>query len=267
MNSRFFVTAVTMLATFALLAADEAAPRTDQEFVTKMAQGGMTEVKAGELAQRKASSRQVKSFGDAMVTDHSKANSELSSLSEKKGWTVPGALDAMHQAKIDKLQASEGAAFDQGYVSMMVKAHEKTADLFRSAAANARDADLKAWAQKTLATIELHQSHAQDLAASLGIAVEQPVKASFQQPSNENGTPATTPDATRQTNRAPNGGTVNDENRTGTTTTTQDATNQTNRAAQQPTTERSQPSRETRTDETGTTQTPGGNQPGTNNKR
>lgn len=204
MNKRFFVTAVTMLAAFTLLAADEAAPRTDQEFVTKMAQGGLCEVKAGELAQRKASKAQVKSFGDAMVSDHSKANAELASLSEKKGWTFPGALDEKHQGKIEKLQALDGAAFDQQYVSMMQKSHNKAADLFRSAAATASDADLKAWAAKTLANIELHRSHAQELAANMGITPEQPVKASFkeQKPTNETGTPASTQDATNQTNRA-----------------------------------------------------------------
>src|SRR4051812_20462780 len=49
----------------------------DHTFVTKAAQGGLAEVKLGQLATQKASSSDVKAFGQQMVDDHSKANDEL----------------------------------------------------------------------------------------------------------------------------------------------------------------------------------------------
>lgn len=258
MNSRILVTAVTIVAAFATYAADEIVPRNDQEFATKMAQGGMCEVKASEMAQRKSSNASIKSFADMMVSEHSKANAELSSLADKKGWTLPQQLDDKHQSKIDMLQAAtSGATFDQEYAGLMAKSHNKAAELFRSASSTAQDADFKAWATTTLAMIEKHQSQANDLAASVG-ATPDAVKASFRevQPAGT-GTTTTTQDAQRQTNRAPNGGTIIDNNPTtdnreatpeyqapkgknqvdsvkqqtpATTTTTQDATKLTNRA-------------------------------------
>lgn len=229
MNNRIFVTAVTMLLAFATFSADEIAPRNDQEFAAKMAQGGMCEVKASEMAQRKSSNASVKTFADMMVSQHSKANAELSSLADKKGWTLPQQLDDKHQGKIDMLQAAaEGTTFDQEYAGMMVKAHNKSADLFRSASTNGQDADFKAFATKTLAMIEQHKAHASDLATTVGVIATPPVKASFRQ--NENGTTTTTQDAQSQTNRAPNGGTVIEPNTPATTDTTQDATQRTNRA-------------------------------------
>src|SRR5262245_13126398 len=48
-------------------------PMSDHKFVTEAANGSMAEVELGKLAQDKASSEQVKSFGKRMVDDHSKA--------------------------------------------------------------------------------------------------------------------------------------------------------------------------------------------------
>src|SRR5205807_9610068 len=70
----------------------------DQTFVMKAAQGGMAEVKLGQLAKDHASSNAVKQFGQQMVDDHGKANDELKSLASQKGITLPGDIDAKHQA-------------------------------------------------------------------------------------------------------------------------------------------------------------------------
>ena len=48
----------------------------DADFAVKVADGGMLEVRLGELAQSNASSPEVKRFGQHMITDHSKANEE-----------------------------------------------------------------------------------------------------------------------------------------------------------------------------------------------
>ena len=45
----------------------------DKKFVEKAAQGGMAEVELGQLATQKASSDDVKKFGQRMVDDHSEA--------------------------------------------------------------------------------------------------------------------------------------------------------------------------------------------------
>jgi putative membrane protein len=51
----------------------------DKAFMKKAARGGMMEVARGRLAEQNAKSKDVKSFGKRMVTDHSKANDELKS--------------------------------------------------------------------------------------------------------------------------------------------------------------------------------------------
>ena len=45
----------------------------DQQFMKNAATGGMAEVDLGRLAARKGQNAQVRSFGNRMVPDHSKA--------------------------------------------------------------------------------------------------------------------------------------------------------------------------------------------------
>ena len=72
-----------------------------------------------------------------------------------------------HRQLQERLSKLSGAAFDRAYVEEMVKDHRKDVSEFRREAAQARDADLKAWAGKTLPTIEDHFKQVQQLQAQV----------------------------------------------------------------------------------------------------
>ncbi len=133
-------------------------PLTDKEFVMKASQGGMTEVQLGKVASDKGDSSQVKEFGARMVKDHTAANNELADLAQKKGIAVSPKLDSRHQAQVDKLSKLSGSAFDKAYVTNQVRAHETTVALFQQEAQSGQDADLKAFASRTLPTLQDHCS-------------------------------------------------------------------------------------------------------------
>ncbi|HEY1375247.1 MAG TPA: DUF4142 domain-containing protein [Gemmataceae bacterium] len=141
----------------------------DKMFVEKAAIGGMFEVKSSQLAQQKGSSPGVKQFAARMITDHTKANQELMALARQKGWQVPTALDQKHRDLLNQLsqnQAGTGPAgdrFDRAYAEMQVKAHDHAVELFEKAAQECKDADLKAWATKTLPTLKEHQQMAKQM--------------------------------------------------------------------------------------------------------
>jgi predicted outer membrane protein len=128
----------------------------DQKFVMEAATGGMAEVELGRLAAERGSSDDVKQFGQRMVDDHSRANSELMQLTTAKGITVPAALDAKHQAQMTKMSQLSGAAFDRAYSKEMVKDHQKDVSLFQKQATRGADADVKAFAARTLPTLQDH---------------------------------------------------------------------------------------------------------------
>ncbi len=142
-------------------------PGGDRTFVQKAAIGGMTEVQAGTVAKDKATNPAVKDFAARMVADHTKANTELTSAATAKGVTPPGTIDKAHQKDLDKMSKLSGADFDKAYMKQMVSDHKSTVSLFEKEAKSGKDADLQAWAGKTLPTLQEHLKMAQDLNASL----------------------------------------------------------------------------------------------------
>jgi putative membrane protein len=147
----------------ALAAAGCAKDPKDQDFVTKAGQGGLAEVQTGQVAATKGVAADVKTFGQRMVSDHSKANDELKSVATTVGATVPSEPSSDQRDTIAKLDKESGADFDKAYAKAMVKDHKEDIDLFKKEASSGQNADLKAFAQRTLPTLEEHLRMAEAL--------------------------------------------------------------------------------------------------------
>jgi putative membrane protein len=141
----------------------------DRKFAMTAAMGGMAEVEMARLALTKASSDAVKQYAQKMIDDHTPANAELMQIASSKGLTLPTAPDAKHRAMMAKMEKLSGAAFDREYVMMAGhKDHEKMEKLFRDESMRGRDADLKAFAAKTLPVVQQHLQMARDLHTQMG---------------------------------------------------------------------------------------------------
>jgi putative membrane protein len=134
--------------------------QSDKDFMAEAAQGGMAEVKMGELARTKGQSDKVKSFADRMVTDHTKANDDLKAVATQKGVTLPTDMGAEEQQTYDKLNKLSGADFDKAYMDAMVKDHDKDVAAFEKHAKSTKDPDLKGFVQKTLPVLKDHKKMA-----------------------------------------------------------------------------------------------------------
>jgi putative membrane protein len=133
-----------------------AAMSADEKFAMAAAMGGLEEVELGRIAAQKGASDEVRQFGQRMVDDHSKANQDLMQVASAKGWTLPTALDAKHQAEVQKLSALSGDKFDKEYVDMMLKDHKKDVPEFQKESAGGADADIKSFAARTTPTLQEH---------------------------------------------------------------------------------------------------------------
>jgi putative membrane protein len=140
----------------------------DSEFAMKAAQGGLAEVTEGQLAATKGSDPKVKEFGQKMLADHSKANDELKAAAQQSGVTLPTEASKKEQNDAKKLEQKSGKDFDDAYAKMMVKDHEQDVALFKKEAESGSDPNLKAFAQKTLPTLEQHLSMAKSLPGAGG---------------------------------------------------------------------------------------------------
>jgi putative membrane protein len=136
---------------------------TDQAFMMEAARSGLMEVQAATIAQQKAQSPEVKQFAQKLLDDHTKANQELQSLAAQKNVTLPTDMGPKHQAHIAKMQNLSDAQFDRQWMKMQVDHHKKDVREFQKEADRSMDSHVKAFATKTLPTLQEHLQTAQNL--------------------------------------------------------------------------------------------------------
>ena len=127
----------------------------DKTFMMNAAKGGMMEVEWGKLAAQNGQNADVKKFGNRMVTDHSKANSDLMALAKEEGVTLPGGKSP------GKWKS------DKDYMEMMVKDHQADLTEFQKEAQSGTDPDLKAFAAKGAKMVSTHLKLAQETQGKL----------------------------------------------------------------------------------------------------
>lgn len=161
---------VSGLIAAAPLAAYSAETTSDESFYKNLAEGGISEIDLGKLAEQKSTDPKVREFAARMVKDHSAANEKLQSLAASKNISVPSSASATQLATKAKLEVLAGKTFDDSYIKSQLKAHTQTVSLLQKEIASGQDADAKAFAKSVLPTI---RSHLTEIRA---IATEENVK-------------------------------------------------------------------------------------------
>jgi putative membrane protein len=162
MKTAFALSAIAIAFASTAHAAD--IPSTDKSFMKKAAEGGALEIQASQIADQKSQDPQVKTFAEKMIADHTKAGDELNALASSKGVTLPTDPSITQKAKLKLLDSESGSHFDKSYAKQIgVDAHKDTVALFEKEAANGKDPDVKAFAEKTLPTLHEHMKMATDL--------------------------------------------------------------------------------------------------------
>jgi len=157
---------LTLLVASAALAT-QAHARSDEAFLKDAAHAGAAEIEASKLAQTKAKNADVKKFADSMIADHTKVADELKALAAVKNVKLPDGPSIKQKAEIKLIDAGDNDKFDERYAKHFgVKAHQDTIELFEEASREAKDADVKAWATKTLPGLRHHLEMAQALSVA-----------------------------------------------------------------------------------------------------
>ncbi|SEH81212.1 putative membrane protein [Methylobacterium sp. 275MFSha3.1] len=136
-----------------------------QDFVTQAAISDMFEIQTSKLAQEKKDTK-ANEFANKMIADHTTSSDAIKAMvqSGKVKADIPGSLDSKHQSMLDKLKGLNGDDFEKQYRSDQISGHKDTVDLYKRYAKSGDNADLKAFAEKTLPIVEHHQKMAEDLA-------------------------------------------------------------------------------------------------------
>jgi putative membrane protein len=158
-----------LMGTALLVSSIALAESPDSGFFKSAAEGGMSEVELGQLAQQKGASPAVKDFGAMMVKDHTAANDKLKALAASKQISLPDSSSAMQKATKTKLNMLSGETFDKSYVKGMIEDHKTDIKEFQKEASQGKDPDAKAFAVATLPTLQAHLTKIQSIAAAAGI--------------------------------------------------------------------------------------------------
>jgi putative membrane protein len=154
---------------FLFIGAAALADSPDASFMKSAAEGGMSEVELGQLAQEKASNPAVKDFGAMMVKDHTAANNKLKALAASEQVSLPDSPSLMQKASKTKLNMRSGESFDKSYVKGMIDDHKDDIKEFQKEISEGKDPQAKAFAAATLPTLQMHLQKIESIAASAGI--------------------------------------------------------------------------------------------------
>ena len=128
----------------------------DQAYVQNAAASDMFEIESSRLALEKATLPSVKTYAQMMIDEHGKSSEELRAAATGAGMSVPAALPADKQAKLDSLRGQSGAAFDRQYLAEQRTGHQETLARVNQYLATAQAGPLKDHASKLTGVVQKH---------------------------------------------------------------------------------------------------------------
>ena len=145
----------------------------DAQIASIVVTANQVDIDAGTLAASKASSAEVRAFGQQMVTDHTGVNKAAVALATKLKVTpednpTSQALKSGGDKNVARLKTLSGAAFDKAYVDQEVAYHQQVLDAVdKTLIPGAKNAELKALLVKVRPAFVAHLEHAKHIQASL----------------------------------------------------------------------------------------------------
>lgn len=132
-------------------------------FLVRAANAAMTEMEMVRMTGQTATMQPVKDFAAMLGTEHRNLQSEIKSLAESKKIVLPAAVSNDDQKDINDLAEKTGNNFDKTFMNEMIDRHKECIRLYEGASKDAGDADIKTFANNTLAKLRLHLDSAQAL--------------------------------------------------------------------------------------------------------
>ncbi|HET7600713.1 MAG TPA: DUF4142 domain-containing protein [Gemmatimonadales bacterium] len=132
------------------------------------------EITDAELALKRSKNQPVREFAQKLLRDHRQSREEGRALAKKLNVDlsqVAGGATESQSASAGELAGKKGADFDRTFIDQQVQAHQQNIDKIRNQMLpQAQNADLKAYLQKTVNTMEGHLASAKVLQNDLKAA-------------------------------------------------------------------------------------------------
>lgn len=132
----------------------------DTQFLVHAADINREEISLGQLAQLKATMKNVQELGAKMEEEHTQSLTELTAIAKSKNISILNSQSEKIQEAYKKLNGKSGLAFDKEYCDMMVNGHKNAIDLFEKASVECKDDYIRVWANAALPALRSHLEHA-----------------------------------------------------------------------------------------------------------
>jgi putative membrane protein len=145
--------------------------RSTSTILGQIHQANLKEISIARIAERKASTGEVRAYADQLVQDHTNADQTVLAMSQKMGTrlhaaTVPqnGRHASSHgDVAEQKLNSASGAGFDRLFLQQTSSDHERLIRALQQEREDAIDDDLEALIDKMIPILEQHRELAQIL--------------------------------------------------------------------------------------------------------
>jgi putative membrane protein len=145
-----------------------------QQFVDKVHQMNLSEIRTGTIAEQKATDPKVKELASMMVREHREADRRLQEFASKHNIAFTeqtGKFDrlgdlAAEQMKanlMEKMQGMSGKEFDKFYVTTQLGSHQYAVSFLETCSAYLTDNDARSLANDLLKTVQGHTQHIEQL--------------------------------------------------------------------------------------------------------
>ncbi|WP_394617720.1 DUF4142 domain-containing protein [Lentzea sp. JNUCC 0626] len=138
----------------------------DRELLNRVRLAGLWEMPMGELTATKASNARVKQIGKMIMLDHMMLDSLTKKTAAGFGLTTPDVPNPTQQSWMEEINALEGDAFDQAFISRLRAAHGQIFPFIAKVRSGTRNDVIRGFAQAGIDVVMKHMT----LLESSGIA-------------------------------------------------------------------------------------------------
>ncbi|HZX31675.1 MAG TPA: DUF4142 domain-containing protein [Rhodocyclaceae bacterium] len=129
----------------------------DRAFMAEAANNSLAEVEAARLVEARTDNASIKSMAQQMERDYASLGDELKRLASQKGIELPTTIGGEPRGQLSRLTTLSKPEVDGAFLrDFGIDAHQKTISLFERQAREGQDADLKAFAERTLPKLREH---------------------------------------------------------------------------------------------------------------
>jgi putative membrane protein len=132
----------------------------ESKFLVNAADMSLKEIDMARIAQKNASSAEVRNMSKTIEEENVKYLEELKKLAQSKSVTIPLTASDAANRKTKELEKEAGRDFDEKYCSAMVDDHKEAVKNFKNATEDVEDVDVKNYATRMLPLLRDHLDHA-----------------------------------------------------------------------------------------------------------